>query len=273
MVISSPGSTSRTNDAPTMSSAAVSLATTQPRARRPSTSGRKPCGSRAAYRVCSSMNTSEYAPRTSGSVASTLSSTLAIRGSANSAVSTSVSDGGPLPGPAARAIRAAGDGGQFQGVDQVPVVPQRQAGRRGGPERRLRVLPDRRAAGGVPAVADRDVAAQRGQRGLVEHLGHQAHVLVDHDSVAVADRDARGLLAAVLQCVQAEVGKLRYFLARGPHAEHAACVPRGPVRGIYIVRQSAIGGDHLVSLVRPDRCWCRGAAATARTGRPAARWR
>ena len=48
MASSSPGSTSRTKDAPTMSSAAVSLAITQPRSRRPSTSGRTPCGSRAA---------------------------------------------------------------------------------------------------------------------------------------------------------------------------------------------------------------------------------
>ena len=104
MVISSPGSTSRTNAAPTMSSAAVSLATTQPRASRPSTSGRKPCGSRAAYRVCSSMKTSEYAPRTSGSAASALSSTLAIRGSANSAVSTSVSEVARCPVAAALAI-------------------------------------------------------------------------------------------------------------------------------------------------------------------------
>ena len=53
-----------------MSRAAVSLATTQPRSSRPSTSGRKPCGSRAAYSVRSSMKTSEYAPRTSGSAAS-----------------------------------------------------------------------------------------------------------------------------------------------------------------------------------------------------------
>ena len=53
-----------------MSSAAVSLATTQPRSSRPSTSGRKPSGSRAAYSVCSSMNTRENAPRTSGSTAS-----------------------------------------------------------------------------------------------------------------------------------------------------------------------------------------------------------
>ena len=45
---SSPGSTSRTKLAPTVSRAAVSLATTQPRSIRPSTNGRTPYGSRAA---------------------------------------------------------------------------------------------------------------------------------------------------------------------------------------------------------------------------------
>jgi len=109
IVISSPGSTSRTNVAPMMSSAAVSLATAQPRSSRPSTSGRKPCGSRAAYKVCSSMKTSENAPRARGSAASALSATLALRGSANSAVSTSVSDvlTGPRQSAAAASTMAA----------------------------------------------------------------------------------------------------------------------------------------------------------------------
>ena len=48
IAMNSPGSTSRTSEAPTMSSAAVSEATTQPRSRRPSTRGRTPSGSRAA---------------------------------------------------------------------------------------------------------------------------------------------------------------------------------------------------------------------------------
>ena len=42
-----------------MSRAAVSLATTQPRSSRPSTSGRMPWGSRAAYSVDSSIHTNE----------------------------------------------------------------------------------------------------------------------------------------------------------------------------------------------------------------------
>ena len=82
MQTSSPGSISRTNLAPTMSSAAVSLATTQPLSSRPSTSGRKPCGSRAAYSVCSSMKTSEYAPLASGSTVAAAVSTVLAAGSA-----------------------------------------------------------------------------------------------------------------------------------------------------------------------------------------------
>ena len=63
MTIISPGSTSRTTLAPTMASAASSLATTQPRSSRPSTSGRMPCGSRAAYSVFSFIQTKQKAPR------------------------------------------------------------------------------------------------------------------------------------------------------------------------------------------------------------------
>ena len=50
-----------------MSSAAVSEATTQPRSSRPSTSGRTPASSRAAYRVPSSMKVKQKAPRSFGS--------------------------------------------------------------------------------------------------------------------------------------------------------------------------------------------------------------
>ena len=57
-----------------MSSAAVSEATTQPRSSRPSTSGRMPWGSRAAYNVFSSIHTNENAPRSSGSTSTARSS-------------------------------------------------------------------------------------------------------------------------------------------------------------------------------------------------------
>ena len=91
MAINSPGSISRTKLAPTMSSAAVSLATTQPRSSRPSTSGRMPCGSRAAYSVVSSMKTSEKAPRSCGSTSSAACSSVRSGCAASSAVIMSVS--------------------------------------------------------------------------------------------------------------------------------------------------------------------------------------
>jgi hypothetical protein len=47
-------------------------------------------------------------------------------------------------------------------------------------------------------VADREVAAQARQSRLVEDLGHQAEVLVDHHTRAVTDSNPGGLLAAVL---------------------------------------------------------------------------
>ena len=94
MASSSPGSTSRTNDAPTMSSAAVSLATTQPRSSRPSTSGRTPCGSRAAYSVCSSAKTSENAPRSRGSRRIAASSTPGVGGGGGEQLGDQVGVGG-----------------------------------------------------------------------------------------------------------------------------------------------------------------------------------
>ena len=66
IAINSPGSTSRTNDAPTISSAADSDATTQPCSSLPITRGRTPWRSRAAYSVCSSIKTSEKAPLSEG---------------------------------------------------------------------------------------------------------------------------------------------------------------------------------------------------------------
>ena len=74
-----------------MSSAGVSLATTQPRSSRPSTSGRTPCGSRAAYSVCSSMKTRQNAPRRRGSTSSAVASSVWSGSPASSAVTSAVS--------------------------------------------------------------------------------------------------------------------------------------------------------------------------------------
>ena len=166
---------------------------------------------------------------------------------------------------------------ELGGVDQVAVVRQRDGGGRatvdvrgvrpasGAPLRartarreacaqgRLRVLPVGRAGGGVPGVADRDMAPQARQGRLVEDLGDQAEVLVDDDPVAVADRDAGGLLAAVLQRVQAEVGQLGDLLAGRPDPEHAALVLRTRLLGVEVVAQLAVASGHLPLLAESGR--------------------
>ena len=78
------------------------------------------------------------------------------------------------------------------------------------------------------------------ERRLVEDLRDQAHVLVDEDLPAVADRDAGRLLAAVLQGVQAEVGELGDVLARRPHPEHATGVLGALVLRVERQRQPAV---------------------------------
>jgi hypothetical protein len=152
-------------------------------------------------------------------------------------------------GGLARPDRAGRDQrGQFQGVDQVAVVTQGQPGGGRGPERGLGVLPVRGPGGGVPAVADGDMAAQGAQHRLVKDLRHEPHVLVDDDPVAVADRYARRFLAAVLKGVQAEVGQLGDVLVRRPGAKDTAGVAGRVVVGIEIIGQAAIRLDHLASL-------------------------
>ena len=75
-------------------------------------------------------------------------------------------------------------------------------------------------------------AGERGEGALVEHVGHQAHVLDHGDVVAVADRHARRLLAPVLQGVEAEVGQVGDGLAGGVDAEDAARLLRRVVVGV-----------------------------------------
>ena len=99
-------------------------------------------------------------------------------------------------------------------------------------------------------MADREVALERGQRGLVEDLRDQAHVLVDQDLAAVADRDAGRLLAAVLQGVEAEVGQLGDVLAGGPDPEDAAGVLGSLVVGVERRRQPAVAAARLPLLLR-----------------------
>ena len=71
-------------------------------------------------------------------------------------------------------------------------------------------------------MPDGDVALHRGQRLLVEDLADQPEILEHQHLRPVGDRDARGLLAAMLQRVEAEVGQFGDLLSGGPDAEYAA---------------------------------------------------
>ena len=184
---------SRTKEAPTMSSAAVSEATTQPRSSRPSDSGRTPCGSRHAYSVFSSMNVRQNAPRTVGSSSSAACSSeesaapWASSAPENVGVRRRRSRAAPGDQP-----RIAGPRGELSGVDQIPVVPQRNPGAGGGiAEHGLGVFPRRVAGGGVAAVPDGDVTFHGGQRLLVEHLTDQAEVFEDQYLRSIGDGDSR----------------------------------------------------------------------------------
>jgi hypothetical protein len=116
-------------------------------------------------------------------------------------------------------------GVELDRVDQVAVVRQRDVARVGAVDR-LGVLPRRRARRRVAHVADRHVAGERLELRLVEHLRHEAEVAHGHDVAALGAGDARGLLAAVLERVEREVGEPGDFAFRRVDAEYAAFVAR-----------------------------------------------
>ena len=65
------------------------------------------------------------------------------------------------------------------------------------------------AGGGVAGVADGDVAGKLGDVLFLERLPDKPHGDLDVDAVAGAGGDARALLPAVLECVEAEEGVCR----------------------------------------------------------------
>ncbi len=92
-------------------------------------------------------------------------------------------------------------------------MPDRERPPRPEPERRLGVLPDRGAGRRVAAVGHGEVAHERRDAPLVEHLADHAQVLVDHQLPPVGDADAGRLLAAVLEREQRGRGDGRGLVA------------------------------------------------------------
>ena len=142
--------------------------------------------------------------------------------------------------------------GESLGVGQVAVVAEGELDRpgplgvpRGDPVHRLGVVPARRARGGVAGVADGQKALQPSQLVLVEDVGDEAHVFHHHDPVAVAGGHAGGLLAPVLQGVQAVVGQVGDVGSRGEHPED----PTGLSRGL--VGDTRVIGGHVPHCLMP----------------------
>ena len=134
-------------------------------------------------------------------------------------------------------------------VGQVAVVGQRDRPAAGVLHDRLGVAPDGRAGGRVARVADRHPAGQRRQLRLVEHLVDEAHVLHRHHPAAVGDGDARALLAAVLQRVEAEVGEPCDVAVGGADrvvdAEDAAHQAPTALRDAGVVQRGRLGQRQL----------------------------
>ena len=125
---------------------------------------------------------------------------------------------------------------------------ERERAAAGAAERRLGVLPRGAAGRRVARVADRDVAAQRAERRLVEDLRDEAHVLVDEDLLAVTGRDAGRLLPAVLQRIEPEVRQLGDVLSGSPDAEDPAGVLRALLAGDEVMVQTTVATCHAASL-------------------------
>ena len=73
---------------------------------------------------------------------------------------------------------------------------------------------------GVAECHDAAVLQAAHQRGR-EHLRHQPHAAVNSDLLAVSDRDARRLLAAMLEGEEPEVSQVGDVDARGVDPEDA----------------------------------------------------
>ena len=96
---------------------------------------------------------------------------------------------------------------QFGGVGQVAVVGQGHIALNVAQNQGLGVYAAHVAGGGVPHMADGDVAfAQFFQAGGGKDVGDQAVIPVAGEDAVVVDRDAAAFLASVLQSVKGEIG-------------------------------------------------------------------
>ena len=97
---------------------------------------------------------------------------------------------------------------QFLRVDEIAVVRDGDLAVGAVDQNRLGVRDAAGARRRVADVPDRAGAGQPSERRLVEPVGDVAHGLVNLQARAIRGRDARALLASMLQRVEAQVGKV-----------------------------------------------------------------
>ena len=85
------------------------------------------------------------------------------------------------------------------GIAQVSIVCNRQCSFDVAHDKRLGILPDARARGGLPHMADSDLALQFPQNFIIEGLRHQSHIFITGNDPLVVYGNAAALLPSVLE--------------------------------------------------------------------------
>src|SRR5918999_170049 len=159
---------------------------------------------------------------------------------------------------------------QLHRVDEVPVVRERYLAAVRAPDR-LSVLPSRRSRGRVTHVSHRHLTLKRTQLLLVEDLGDEAEVAHGHDVALVGGRDAGGLLAAVLERVEREVGEAGDVVLRRIDAEDAALVARTVAIRKWLLTHPRSGGVDENPVARPRPTEPTNGVRRIRAARPSMR--
>ncbi len=131
---------------------------------------------------------------------------------------------------------------QGEEIGQVAVMGQGDAAGLEVGEHGLDIAQEAAPRGGVTGMADGHLAGQSVHEvGAGEGVAHMAHMFFIVEPLAVEGGDAAGLLAAVLQGVQAQGGD-GAGLIHAEHAEHATFEARSVVVGVAPGDRRGLGG-------------------------------
>ena len=128
-----------------------------------------------------------------------------------------VGGGGELTGNGGQVVT------QLSCIHQIAIVGKGERANAGVQHHRLGIANLATAGSGIAVVTDGQIAGEALQHGLIKHLAHQAHVLVQpHLAIGIKNGNTSRFLASVLQGVETEVGEVGHRLPRRQHGIHAA---------------------------------------------------